>query len=141
MSCLKVTARLCLSIVLGTSQQDTNLMPFPPSCPTLILKNCADFGPWPLDQGAYLDGIIYTSPVDAFDLGNAASAYDCCVLCINSPRCAGAAYFPGICYGATPKVSCSGNIVSPRFRATSNAPDAGLKVSNSGCGQWGPGTF
>lgn len=71
-------------------------------------------------------------------LGNKASAYDCCVACLNTPDCAGAAYLSGSCVALKPDVSCDGSAVSGNFDASTRS-DPGWRVSNGYCGQWRKG--
>lgn len=74
-------------------------------------------------------------------IGFADSAYDCCVHCLNSPRCGGAGYYQntGICSAALTVDSCSGDVVSAEF-VYNDDPDSGVRISNSACGQWGVAT-
>ena len=64
------------------------------------------------------------------------SPYDCCVSCITTPDCGGAAFFPGDgCYTYTDGGTCSATQITGGFSSMDSATmDA--TISNAYCGQF-----
>jgi hypothetical protein len=68
-------------------------------------------------------------------LGKQSSAYDCCVVCLNTPNCASSVWFYPNCVGAKPPGACNASLVSGEFTLYSH-DESDLALSNGKCGQW-----
>ena len=71
-------------------------------------------------------------PNQNFGFSDAASAYDCCVICQQSTNCAGVAYLDGACYSILSNTCTPGEFNGDYFQ-TSGTVD-GFAISNGPCG-------